>query len=241
VGDWPLLEQGAANEPPFTLWVPLFVVPDTAGRPDLRVEIVAPDGLDIETASLDDADGTVLDQIDTGVGGGAFVQLVDPDKAAAPATLRAVFGFPNGGIHQVALIAGATSTLTLLAACAASFWLGTKLSSNAASALTAAPGLVTSFALGFATTRLTSRPVNRLRLAAFVIALIGVAGAFAIALLADPKTKPDYSGALPAVLLIAFVLSAAVTLWWPLAAATRPRATSPRVGQKSTGSVRPRP
>jgi hypothetical protein len=216
---WPVLRQGKVNEPPFTLEVPLFIPSRSRMRPTMRVEVVAPEGLEIERASIDDAGETVLDAKDTGVGGGAFVQLLDSGKGSAPATLRVVFAFPNGGIHQVAMIAGVTSTVALLVAFALSFFFRHNLTLAGPSALLAAPALVTGIVLGFASTRLTARPVNRLRLVAFFIALTGVAAGLVIVMAPKDPFLEILLGAL-------LVVSAWLTGWWPWRAAWRKRAVT---------------
>lgn len=86
-------------------------------------------------------------------GAGAYVQLKAPEGPERPdsAGLNVTFGFLSGGIHQVAFIAGLISTIALGIAVVASYWLDEKFKGSSASSLLAAPALVTSLALGFAT------------------------------------------------------------------------------------------
>lgn len=74
----------------------------------------------METASIVDHDGTGLrpiESVNAQPGAGAFVQLRAPDESRPKrAGLQVTFGWPAGGIHHVASIAGAASTLALLTA-----------------------------------------------------------------------------------------------------------------------------
>jgi hypothetical protein len=217
------VQLGAVHEPPLIVEVAL---PHASGPgPALRVEVVAPDGLEIETASIVAVEGSgrrPLETFNTMSGGGAFVQLRAPDAAARPAEagLQMVFGWPRGGIHHVAAIAGIASTAALLAATLISYALDAKMKGSSASTLLAAPALVTSLVLGFATTRVTSAAANRLRLAALVIALLGVAGGLTVSLLGE---NADQLNLLHGLLIGLTALSALVTGGFPLQAALRHR------------------
>lgn len=190
-----------------------------------RVEVLAPDGLEVESAAFVARQGRarqVLMAENVKEGDGAFVQIRAPDATRRPedAGLLVRFGFPRGGIHHLAAIAGAASTSALLLAFLMSLVLEEKMKGGSASAFLAAPALVTGLVLGFATTRVTSRPVNRLRLAALTIALLGVLGGLAIAVLSDDKTYLAERHTALGLLAAASVL---VTAGWPLRAWLRER------------------
>lgn len=195
--------------------------------PPYRVELVAPEGLEVETASLAQIDGrrrvAVVSQ-NTQPGEGAFVQLRAPDSNRRPAAMALVaeLGWVTGGIHHLAAVAGVLSSGSLWLATYLSFQLGEGLSGSSAGALFAAPALVTSLVLGFATTRITSAAANRLRLAALAIALLGVTGALLVSVLGGSDGDPD---TLTWLLLAAATLSTLITGAWPLPAALRSRSS----------------
>jgi hypothetical protein len=205
--------RGNPGEPPLVVEAPL---PYASGPgPSYRVEIVAPDGLEVETASIAAIEGPVwrpIQAVNTDPGDGAFVQLHSPDSEARPnrAGLKIVFGWPNGGVHHIAAIAGAASTGALIVATLMSYWLNEKMKGSSAGTLLAAPALVTSLALGFVTTRVTSRAANLLRLAALLVALTGVTGALAVSLLAENASKVNVlHGALIACTVTSGLVTAA--------------------------------
>jgi hypothetical protein len=194
-----------------------------------RVEVVAPEGLEIETASIVAVEGRTrrpVESVNTDPGGGAFVHLRAPDAGDRPAEagMQVTFGWPAGGIHHIATIAGAASTAALLTATLVSYWLDENMRGSSASTLLAAPALVSGLALGFATTRVTSKAVNRLRVAAFCVALIGIAGALSVSLLGENAAKVNTRHGW---LIGCTVLSALVTAGFPLRAALRERAAVP--------------
>jgi hypothetical protein len=215
---------GAVTDPPLIVESPL---PYASGPgPPYRVEVVAPDGLEVETASLVALGGYTRPAVaweDTSPGGGAFVHLRAPDGEQRPGAtgLRVVFGWPSGGVHEIGAIAGLISTCALLAATIASFTLGDTLKGSSAGALLAAPALVTSLVLGFATTRVTSKAVNRLRFAVLWVALFGVAGALAVSLLGESTGRLD---ALRIILIVCTVFSGLITSAYPGRAWMRSRA-----------------
>lgn len=219
------IQRGQVDEPPLVLEMPL---PHASGPgAPLRVELVAPDGLEIETASIVSVEGPArrpLESVNTEPGGGAFVHLRAPDATARPgnAALQAVFGWPSGGIQHIATVAGLASTAALLAATLISFWLDDKMKGSAASTFLAAPALVTSLALGFATTRVTSTAVNRLRFAALAVALLGVAGGLTVSLLGE---NSEHLNLRHGLLVGLTATSALVTGGWPLRAVLRKRAS----------------
>jgi hypothetical protein len=221
------IRVGWVNDPPLIVEVPL---PHASGPgPPYRVEAVAPDGLEIETASIVAVAGdtrTPVESENPRPGDGGFVHLRAPDAAGRPhqAALQVTFGWPAGGIHQIASIAGLASTAALLTATVVSYLLDEKMKGAAAGTLLAAPALVTSLALGFATTRVTSPAVNRLRLAALAIALLGVAGALTVSLLGENAGELDV---LHGILIALTTLSVLVTGGYPLQAWLRPRAVVP--------------
>jgi hypothetical protein len=215
---------GSIDQAPLIIEAPL--VHASGSGPPYRLELAAPDGLEIETASLARIQAgrrLAIETINTEAGAGAFVQLRAPDAPDRPAqtALVAELGWVRGGIHQLAAVAGTLSTLSLLLATVLSFLLGEQLAGSSAGALFAAPALVTSLVLGFSTTRITSTAANRLRIAALWIALFGVTGALLVSVLAGAQ------GNLPALrglLIGATVLSALVLGGWPLRAVLRDRA-----------------
>jgi hypothetical protein len=215
---------GAVNDPPLIIEPPL---PYASGPgPAYRVEVVAPDGLEVETASLialSDGARPAVAWEDTAASGGAFVHLRAPDGSQRPGAtgLRVVFGWQSGGVHEIGAIAGLISTCALLVATIASFALGAKLKGSSAGTLLAAPALVTSLVLGFATTRVTSKAVNRLRFATLWVALLGVSGALAVSLLGESTVRLD---ALRIILVVCTVFSALITSAYPVPAAMRSRA-----------------
>ena len=216
-------ELGATTDPPLVIEAPL-VHASGLGSP-YRLELVAPDGLEIETASLARVAGDrriAIDAVNTDPGAGAFVQLRAPDSAKRPqqVSLVAELGWLTGGIHHLAAAVGILSTLSLLSATVLTFILGKDLGSSAASALFAAPALVTSLVLGFATTRIASAPANRLRMASLWISLFGVAGTLCVTVLGGQQAQLD---ALKGLLIGTTVLSALVTGGWTLPAALRTR------------------
>lgn len=190
-----------------------------------RVEVVAPDGLEVETAAFvarQEQAREVLAVANADAGEGAFVQLRAPDANRRPdsAGLEVRFGFPSGGIHHLATVAGAASTVALALAFVMSLVLEEKMKGGSASTFLAAPALVTGLVLGFATTRVTSRPVNRLRLAAFTVALLGVLGGLTVALFGESKTYLNERHVTLGVLAATSVL---VTGGWPVRAWLRKR------------------
>lgn len=215
---------GRVDDPPLVVESAL---PHASGPgPPYRVEVVAPDGLEVETASivaLEEAAKRPIESVNTEPGGGAFVQLRAPDGTHRPprAGLQVTFGWPIGGIHHVATIAGAASTFALVVATFVSYALDEKMKGGSASTLLAAPALVTSLALGFATTRVTSTAVNRLRIAALAVALVGVAGGLTVSLLGENaaalETRHD-------LLTACAVISALITAGYPGRAVLRERA-----------------
>lgn len=72
----------------------------------------------------------------------------------------------------------------------------------------------------FSTTRVTSRPVNRLRLAALAVALLGVLGGLAVALFSEEKV---YLAERHTALGVLAAASALVTGAWPVRAWLRKR------------------
>jgi hypothetical protein len=216
-------ERGAPTDPPLVIEAPL--VHASGPGPPYRLELVAPEGLEVETASLARVLGDkriAIEAANTEPGAGAFVQLRAPDAGKRPqqVSLVAELGWVTGGIHHLAGAVGVLSTLSLLAATALTFILGTDLGNSAASALFAAPALVTSLVLGFATTRIASAPANRLRIASLWIALLGIAGTLCVSLLGG---KPAQLDALKGLLIGATVVSALITGGWTLPAAIRRR------------------
>jgi hypothetical protein len=111
------------------------------------------------------------------------------------------------------MVAGAVSTAALALAVVASYLPGNVLKGGSASTFLAAPALVTGLVLGFATTPVTSRAVNRLRVATFVVALLGVLGGLTVALLGGSKRYSDLAHGT----LIALT-SGSLLVWggWPL-------------------------
>lgn len=206
---------GDVDDPPLEVDVEL---PHASGSgPPYRVELAAPDGLEVEGASIiarTCSGPTVLVSAEEV---GRFVQLRAPDAPDRPEAvgLQAAFGFPPGGIHELAMIAGAASSAALGLAVGASFWLDEAMSGGSASAFLAAPALVTGLALGFATTPVTSGPVNRLRAAALCVALLGVLGGLTVALLGESK---DYLNLRHGVLIGLTCLSTLVWAAFPLRA-----------------------
>jgi hypothetical protein len=222
---------GPVTDPPLII-EPLLPYASGPG-PSYRVEVVAPEGMEVETASIVSIEGAVRrprESVNTEPGGGAFVQLRAPDSADRPrvAGLRVVFGWPSGGVHHLGTIAGSASTGALLVATLMSYWLGTDMQGSSAGTLLAAPALVTSLALGFATTRVTSAAVNRLRIAALVVALLGVTGALAVSLLAEKAARLDE---LHGTLIACTVLSALVTFGFAGRAALRERERVPSASE----------
>jgi hypothetical protein len=216
-------ERGAPSDPPLVIEAPL--VHASGPGPPYRLELVAPDGLEVETASLTRVAGDrriAIEAVNTKPGAGAFVQLRAPDSAQRPpqVSLVAELGWVTGGIHHLAAAVGILSTLSLLGATALTFILGKDLGNSAASALFAAPALVTSLVLGFATTRIASAAANRLRLASLWIALFGIAGTLCVSVLGGKAAQLD---ALKGLLIGASVISALVTGGWTLPAAFRER------------------
>jgi hypothetical protein len=186
-----LATTGGVDDPPLAIDVDL---PNASGPgPAFRVELAAPEGLDIEAANMVARTRSGARVLVRAGKGDRFVQLRAPDAQDRPAAvgLQVAFGFPPDGIHALATIAGATSTAALGLAVGASYVPGDILQGGSASAFLAAPALVTGLVLGFATTPITSRPVNRLRAAAFVIALLGVLGGLTVALLGGNKEYVD--------------------------------------------------
>lgn len=195
--------------------------------PPYRVEVSAPDGLEIETASLVSVEQRVrrpLVSENTEAGEGAFVHLRAPDSEERPdrAALQVRFGWLPGGIQHLGAIAGLTSTAALLAATLISYALDEKMKGSAASTLLAAPALVTSLALGFATTRVTLKAANRLRIAAFCTALLGIAGGLTVSLLGE---NAEQLNVLHGVLIGCTAVSLLITCVFPLRAALRKRAS----------------
>jgi hypothetical protein len=218
---------GDVCDPPLVLELPLPHA--SGGGSAYRVEVVAPDGLEVETASIVALEGTArrpVESFNTQPGAGAFVQLRAPEPAQRPerAGLQVTFGWPSGGIHHVATIAGSASTLALLTATLVSYALNEKMKGSSAGTLLAAPALVTSLALGFATTRVTSKAVNRLRFAALWVALLGVAGALTVSLLAENASRLKE---LHGILIGCTALSLLVTAGFPGRAVLRQRAFVP--------------
>lgn len=206
--------RGGLDDPPLEIDLDLF---NAAGPgPAYRVELVAPDGLDIEGASMVERRTSTQPRVLVRASeGGRFVQLRAPDAQDRPETvgLQVAFGFPPGGIDTLATIAGGISTIALGLAVAASFGLGDAMKGGSASAFLAAPALVTGLVLGFATTPITSRPVNRLRLAAFAIAVVGVLGGLTVALLSENKDTVDLRhGILIGLTVLSLLTWAAVPL-----------------------------
>jgi hypothetical protein len=222
---------GGVTDPPLIIEPRLYYA--SGPGPAYRVEVVAPDGLEVETASIVAIEGEArrpVESFNTEPGGGAFVQLRAADAGDRPelAGLQVVFGFPAGGVHHIATIAGVASTGALLTATLLSYWLDEKLKGSSAGTLLAAPALVTSLALGFATTRVTSKAVNRLRAAALVVALLGVAGALAVSVLGENAAKLNM---LHGALIACTALSALVTFGYAGQAALRPRARVQPAGE----------
>lgn len=232
---------GGFGDPPLTIIDPLPYVSRRRRDPGPahRIEVVAPDGLEIETASIVDLAQKPPQPVrwrNAGPGGeGAYIQLKAPYGPSRPveAGLSVKFGFPAGGIHHVAAIAGGASTIALWLAVLASFGLDEDLKGSSASALLAAPALVTSFALGFATTRVTSKPVNRLRLFALFIALLGVLGGLSVSLLGESQERLNLRHG---VLIVLAILSTLALFAAPLPAARRPRAFVPLSDTSSSSS-----
>lgn len=205
--------------------------------PSFRIEIVAPDGLEIESASIVEPGSPprAIESENRLPGKGAYVQLRAPDGPARPdkAGLSVTFGFPAGGIHHLALAAGLASSFALALAVCASYWFDAKLKGSSASALLAAPALVTGLALGFATTRVTSTAVNRLRLAALGIALLGALGGLTVALLAESEPNLNLRHG---ILIGLAILSVLALFYGPVAACSRERAAVPPANAASSGS-----
>jgi hypothetical protein len=217
-------EPGASSDPPLVIEAPL--VHASGPGPPYRLELVAPDGFEVETASLARVAGEkriAIDAVNTAPGAGAFVQLRAPDSAKRPrqVSLVAEFGWVKGGIHHLALAVGILSTLSLAGATALSFILGKDLGNSSADALFAAPALVTSLVLGFATTRIASAPANRLRLASLSIALVGIAGTLCVSVLGGKDAQLDV---LNGLLIGATVLSALIAAAWTWPPVDRKRA-----------------
>jgi hypothetical protein len=221
------VKVGEVTDPPLVVELRL---PHASGPgPGYRVEVVAPEGLEIETASIVAVEGTArrpVDSVNPEPGGGAFVQLTAPSAARRPAIagVLVTFGWPRGGIHHIALIAAAVSTTALATATALSYWLDEHLKGSSAGTLLAAPALVTGLVLGFATTRVTSAAANRLRSAALVIALLGVAGALAVSLFGESTSHLNLRHG---ILVGLTVLSLLLTGGFPLTATLRRRAAVP--------------
>jgi hypothetical protein len=216
-------EPSAPSDPPLVIEAPL--VHASGPGPPYRLELVAPDGFEVETASLARVAGDrriAIEAVNTEPGAGAFVQLRAPDSDRRPAqvSLVAELGWVTGGVHHLAAAVGILSTLSLLAATVLTFVLGTALGNSSASALFAAPALVTSLVLGFATTRIASAPANRLRLASLWIALLGIAGTLCVTVLGGQAAQLD---ALKGLLIGTTVLSGLITGAWTLPAAVRER------------------
>jgi hypothetical protein len=224
--------RGKPDEPPLVVEAPL---PYAAGPgPSYRVEVLAPEGLEVESASIAAIEGRAwrpLVAVNRNPGDGAFVQLQGPDGESRPdrAGLKIVFGWPNGGVQHVAAIAGVVSTSALLIATLVSYWLNEKLKGSSASTLLAAPALVSGLALGFATTRITSRAANLLRIAALFVALVGVTGALSVSLLAENAQKLNV---LHGVLIGCTILSALITAGFPGWASIRRRDRIPLAGEQ---------
>lgn len=238
--------SGGFGEPPLVI---SHELPYASGDgPSFRIEIVAPDGLEIETASIGCVEGRrtqrqlepasaprAIESENPPPGKGAYVHLKAPAGPARPdeAGLFVTFGFPAGGIHHLALVAGLVSTLALALAVVVSYWFDAKLKGSSAGALLAAPGLVTGLALGFPTTRVTSKAVNRLRLAALGIALLGVLGGLNVALLAESEAHLNLRHG---ILIGLAILSALALFSGPVAACLRERAKVPPANASSSGS-----
>lgn len=179
---------GAANDPPLIIDVRL---PHASGAGTAyRAEVVAPDGLEVETVAFVAREGSArkiltVENPDPGDGGFVHVRAPEPAQRPADAALDIRFGFLPGGVHHLATIAGTASSAALTLAFLVSLELGASMKGSSASTFLAAPALVTGLALGFATTRVTSQAVNRLRLAALAVALLGVLGGLTVALLGE--------------------------------------------------------
>lgn len=216
---------GDVEDPPLVIEAAL---PFSSGPgPPYRVEVTAPDGLEIETASIVSVEGRVrrpLATVNTASGAGAFVHLRAPDSATRPdrAALQVSFGWLPGGIQHLGTIAGLTSTAALLTATLLSYALNEKMKGSAAGTLLAAPALVTGLALGFATTRVTLAAANRLRIAAFCTAVLGIAGALTVSLLGENAGQLN---TLHGVLIGCTVVSLLVTGAYPIQATLRKRAS----------------
>ena len=223
--------RGKPDEPPLIVEAPLPYA--SSPGPSYRVEVLAPDGLEVESAGIAAIEGRVwrpLVAVNREPGEGAFVQLQGPDHGERPdrAGVKIVFGWPNGGVQHLAAIAGTLSTGALLIATLASYWLNEKMKGSSASTLLAAPALVSGLALGFATTRITSRAANLLRIAALTVALLGVTGALSVSLLAENAPKVNV---LHGVLIGCTVLSALVTAAFPGLATIRRRDRIPLMSE----------
>lgn len=208
--------DGGVDDPPLEISVEL---PHASGAgPGYRLELVAPDGLEVEAAKM--VAGT--DVLEAETEGGPFVHLRAPDSAnrRKDVRLQATFRFPPGGIDALAMIAGATSTAALWLAVAASYALDETMKGGSASAFLAAPALVTGLVLGFSTTPVTSRAVNRLRIAAFAIALLGVLGGLTVALLGESSKHLETRHG---ILIALAILSTLIWGGWPVRAWLRTR------------------
>jgi len=220
--------SSAVEDPPLIMDAELPFASPTG--PPYRVEVIAPDGLEIETASIAVRSGGSLAPIvehNAEQGDGMFAQLAMPRGQSQGGTphLQVWFGWPAGAIHQVGFIAGLATIAALAAGTGASLVLGQSLPGSSAGTLLAAPGLVSSLALGFATTRVTSKAVNRLRAAALVVALLGVFGALAVSLIAGQKSVSNREVVTLQVLLGLLTFTAAlVTFAFPGRAVLRTRA-----------------
>lgn len=218
------VSSGGFADAPLVLDTPL---PYASGPSPYRVELVAPEGLEIETAGIVDLTAEPARPIEAqnyGMGEGVFAHLRAPDKRPASAGLNAVLGFPSGGASLIALIAGAASVIALGLAIVLSLVLEEKLKGSSASSLLAAPALVTGIALGLATTRVTGRAVNRLRAVAFAIAALGVLGALTVAAFSE---NPDFESFRLRMLVFLLVIAASLLAWGPARAVGRARATIP--------------
>jgi len=225
----------AFDEPPLVI---THELPYASGNgPSFRVEIVAPDGLEIETASIVDPGppARAVESENPAPGKGAYVHLRAPDGPTRPdkASLSVTFGFPAGGIHHLALAAGVASTLSLALAVGLSYWLDAKFKGSSASALLAAPALVTGLTLGFTTTRVTSKAVNRLRLTALGIALLGVLGGLTVALLGESEPNLNVRHG---ILIGLGILSALALFAGPVTACMRTRTSVPPDQASSSSS-----
>lgn len=198
---------GGVNDPPLAIDVELSNA--SGPGPAYRVELAAPEGLDIEAARMVERTSSGPKTL-VRAEGDRFVQLRAPDAHDRPDAvgLQVAFCFPPGGIHMLAAVAGATSTAALGLAVAASYVPGNILQGGTASAFLAAPALVTGLVLGFVTTPVTSRPVNLLRAYAFAIAVLGVLGGLTVALLGGNERYVDLCHA-----ILIGLTSASLLVW----------------------------